>query len=211
MLRSRRRTLVITVSAGSVVVKAPLGFPDVRIREFVAQKADWIEKKLEQFSSDRFASVRAGKTILCDGAEYPLVYGASRCGEEGGVFYMKDGPSVRSYFLRTRGPGIERELGVLSARTGIHFSAVCLRDFKARWGSCDAEGKICLNWRLAMLPPRLRAYVLIHELCHRRHLDHSAAFWAEVSGFCPQYRALRKELKEYSFLTLLYRTPRPSK
>ena len=84
-----------------------------------------------------------------------------------------------------------------------------LRDFKARWGSCDAKGVVSLNWRLTMLPLPLRDYVLVHELCHRRHLDHSPAFWAEVARFCPDYAHLRGELRAYSFLTLLYRKRSP--
>ena len=57
-----------------------------------------------------------------------------------------------------------------------------------------------------MVPPALRQYVYIHELCHRMHFDHSPDFWRAVGAFCPDYRTARRRLKEYSFLMLLYRS-----
>lgn len=206
VVRSRRRTLVISVSAGSVVVKAPVGFSDELIRAFVEKKRDWICKKLEQFSDPRFDDVREGKVLLLDGEPHCLRFGSVRCRETGGVFFMKNAAAMREYFKRTRGPLLEREFGMLSARIGIPFSSVAVRDYKARWGSCDASGNISLNWRLCMVPPALRQYVYIHELCHRMHFDHSPAFWRAVGAFCPDYRTARRRLKEYSFLMLLYRS-----
>ena len=82
---------------------------------------------------------------------------------------------------------------------------VSVRDFKARWGCCDANKRIRLNWRLSMLPPDLQDYVLVHELCHLKHMNHSSAFWAEVKKILPDYASRKKRLKEYAFLTLLYR------
>lgn len=80
-----------------------------------------------------------------------------------------------------------------------------VRDFKAKWGSCDSRGLIKINWRILFLRPPLREYILVHELCHLKFLNHSADFWAEVEQFCPSYRKLRKELKDMAFLTELYR------
>ena len=71
--------------------------------------------------------------------------------------------------------------------------------------AAGSDKKIKLNWRLLMLPPDLRRYVLIHELCHLRQMNHSCAFWALVQTFCPSYKQCLRRLKEYSFLTGLYR------
>ncbi len=205
VLRSRRRTLVITVSADSVVVRAPLGMPDAAIAAFVAEKRGWIERKLREYADDRFAAVRSGECLLDAGIQRPVRFGAPRDGEGAEGFFFRSALSVRRYFERTRGPVLIDALHALSRKAGVSAADVKLRDFKARWGSCDAQGVICLNWRLSMLPLPLRDYVLLHELCHRRHLDHSPAFWAEVSRFCPDYARLRGELRAYSFLSLLYR------
>ncbi len=208
IVRSRRTTIAITVSAGSVVVRAPFGVSDESIRAFVVSKRAWIDRKLEEYTGGRFASVRNGESILDAGVERAVHFGANANGEGEDGFYFRGAASVRRYFERTRGPILIEALFVLSRRVGVSVTDVKLRDFKSRWGSCDERGVICLNWRLSMLPIPLRDYVLIHELCHRRRLDHSPAFWREVSRYCTGVTSLRRQLRDYAFLSLLYRRGR---
>ena len=73
-----------------------------------------------------------------------------------------------------------------------------VKDQKTRWGSCSAKGNVNFNYQLAFLPDELLDYVVIHELAHRRHMNHSRAFWAEVEKYCPDYLERREQLKEYS-------------
>lgn len=89
----------------------------------------------------------------------------------------------------------------LSAVCRLPFRAFRLTDAKGKWGSCNSEHCIALNWRLIILPTELRDYVIVHELCHTKYLNHSAAFWSEVARFLPNYRTLRSRLKEFGFLT----------
>ena len=205
IVRSRRRTLTITVSEGKVVVRAPLGASDELVGRFVAEKESWILKKIEEQTGGEFADVMEGKTLLDDGVRKPVKYGAARSEEKGGEFFLKNEKAVRPFFERTRGLFLPDEVFELSRRTGMMPADVSVRDFKARWGCCDADGRIRLNWRLVMLPPALREYVLIHELCHLKEMNHSAAFWKLVGKHCGDYRQRRRQLKKYSFLTRMYR------
>ena len=205
ILRSRRRTLTITVSEGKVVVRAPLGASDELVGRFVAEKEGWILKKIEEQTGGEFADVMEGKTLLDDGVRKPVKYGAARSEEKGGEFFLKNEKAVRPFFERTRCLFLPDEVFELSRRTGMMPADVSVRDFKARWGCCDADGRIRLNWRLVMLPPALREYVLIHELCHLKEMNHSAAFWKLVGKHCGDYRQRRRQLKKYSFLTRMYR------
>jgi len=205
IFRSRRRTLTITVSEGKVVVRAPLGASDELVGRFVAEKEGWILKKIEEQTGGEFADVMEGKTLLDDGVRKPVKYGAARSEEKGGEFFLKNEKAVRPFFERTRCLFLPDEVFELSRRTGMMPADVSVRDFKARWGCCDADGRIRLNWRLVMLPPALREYVLIHELCHLKEMNHSAAFWKLVGKHCGDYRQRRRLLKKYSFLTRMYR------
>ena len=65
----------------------------------------------------------------------------------------------------------------------------------SRWGSCSADGNISLNAKLLLFPPEIVEYVMIHELCHRREMNHSAAFWREVTAFLPDWKIRRSALK----------------
>lgn len=81
---------------------------------------------------------------------------------------------------------------------GVTVGYVTVKNQKTRWGSCSAKGNVNFNYQLAFLPDELLDYVVIHELAHRHHMNHSRAFWAEVEKYCPDYLERREQLKEYS-------------
>ncbi len=83
----------------------------------------------------------------------------------------------------------------MAAQHGLTVTGVSIRNQRTRWGSCGRDGKISLNWRLVLMPPPVRDYVLIHELMHLRRLDHSPAYWKLVAAACPDYRDARQWLR----------------
>ena len=207
LIRSRRRTLSVTVCGGRVTVKAPYGMAEEAIQKFITDKRRWIESKIaeQNLSAARFAAVKNGEALLDAGMVKSVYFGASNNTETNNAFNLKGIGAVRSYFERTRGWLLYEYVHTFSRGMGVSPGDVSLCDFKARWGSCDADGRVKLNWRLTMLPPELRDYVIIHELSHLRELNHSAAFWRIVEKYCPNYRKYRKALRDYAFLTQLYR------
>lgn len=84
-----------------------------------------------------------------------------------------------------------------SAHFGVRYRDIVLSNAKTLWGTCRRDGLIRMNWRLAFLDEALIDYVLAHELAHTIHMNHSAAFWAQVERMCPDYRALRRRLKQF--------------
>lgn len=207
VIRAKRKTICVSVKDGSVVVRAPLYMTEERVARFVEEHGAWIARRLaeQKASEDRFADVRGGRSILVAGREKPLVLGSRKNHEDENAVYLREMKSAQRLFLAERCDLLVEKTALFSKKTGLVPSDVSLRNYKSRWGSCDAEKRIQLNWRLAMLPDDLQDYVIVHELCHLRHLDHSAAFWQEVAKIFPDYKTRRKRLKEYSFLTLLYR------
>lgn len=91
---------------------------------------------------------------------------------------------------------LERELQQLSEYTGLQYSRITIRSQQSVWGSCTAKKALNLNDRLLFLPLKLVRYVVIHELCHTQHHNHSAAFWNLVARFAPAWRTHRRELRE---------------
>jgi predicted metal-dependent hydrolase len=83
----------------------------------------------------------------------------------------------------------------IAAQHGLGVTGVSIRNQRTRWGSCGRDGKISLNWRLVLMPPAVRDYVLIHELMHLKRLDHSPAYWKLVAAACPGYREARQWLR----------------
>jgi predicted metal-dependent hydrolase len=88
-------------------------------------------------------------------------------------------------------------LGELAALHGLQVRRVSIRSQQTRWGSCGRDGHICLNWRLLLMPPPVRDYVLVHELMHLRRMDHSPVFWRLVGEACPGYTEARRWLRQH--------------
>lgn len=81
-------------------------------------------------------------------------------------------------------------------RMGVSYGRICIRHQKTRWGSCSSAGNLNFNCLLMLTPREVLEYVVVHELAHRKHMDHSPAFWKEVENVLPDYRDRRKWLKD---------------
>jgi len=92
---------------------------------------------------------------------------------------------------------LPRRLEELAALSGITIVGVSVRNQRTRWGSCSRRGIISLNWRLIQAPEFVRDYIILHELAHRRHLDHSERFWGEVARLCPEWETAEAWIKQY--------------
>ena len=89
---------------------------------------------------------------------------------------------------------------------GVSYGRITIRAQRTRWGSCSSKGNLNFNCLLMLVPPEVADYVVVHELCHRKELNHSARFWAEVERVLPDYKAYRKWLKDHS-TSLIARLP----
>lgn len=102
-----------------------------------------------------------------------------------------------------RREGIERAKRIFPERTAyfalrmdVDYGRITIREQKTRWGSCSSKGNLNFNWKLVLLAPELLDYVVVHELAHRREMNHSKDFWKIVEAELPDYRERRRRLKE---------------
>ncbi|MBE3552490.1 MAG: M48 family metallopeptidase [Kyrpidia tusciae] len=223
--RPNKKRLTLRVGwDGTIRVSAPLGVAIETIEEFLRQKAKWILVKRTEFARLR-ASVpqktySPGDVFHFLGEPYPLQIKETFTGTPGslrlteGHFYAEINPSWDAETRRERLSHLFREW---YHRAGYHWALhriavygeklrcfpekVAIRDQKTRWGSCTSKGAIYLNWRIFMAPPHVVDYVIVHELAHLRHFDHSPRFWELVESALPTYADAKAWLKEYG-LTL---------
>lgn len=93
-------------------------------------------------------------------------------------------------------PVLQHRAAYYAGLLGVTYGRIAIRDQKTRWGSCSAEGNLNFNWRLIFAPAGVLDYVVVHELAHRKEMNHSARFWAVVEMYMPEYKKYRNWLKE---------------
>ena len=172
VIRSARKSLGLEVwDANTVLARIPTRVSDRELKAFVENHRSWILEKTEVMAE------REEKRKSTPAPQPELLSKTDRM-----KIQLKIGKRVRHY----------------CEAMGVTVGYVTVKNQKTRWGSCSAKGNVNFNYQLAFLPDELLDYVVIHELAHRRHMNHSRAFWAEVEKYCPDYLERREQLKEYS-------------
>lgn len=208
---SRRRSIGIKVYRGQVVVSAPTRAPLGEIQQFVAQKARWIEKHLrlqQQALAEREQNrLDASGHLPFLGDRLQLVnrvgqVGVQRCGndlEVGGDVTQRK-PLLAQWLAQQALDYLAGRTALFAPLVGVQPKGLRVRYYKSRWGSCNRRGELQFNWLLMMAPPAVVDYVVVHELAHIQHFDHSPAFWQLVARVMPDYARHRAWLRQQTIL-----------
>lgn len=174
VIYSARRSLGLEVGTeGLVRVRAPKGTPDREIWRVVEEKKKWIvEHYLEMEARQRAVQ------------------------EKGVPDYVKY-PALENKYRRAAKEKLGQRTAYFARLMGVSYGKVTVRAAKTRWGSCSGAGNLNFHWKLVLMPPEVLDYVVVHELAHRKEMNHSPAFWAEVERILPDYKARRRWLKTY--------------
>ena len=174
VIRSRRKTLCVEIRKGQVFVRVPMKTSEAEIRRFLSEKQQWIETHLAKVH----AQEEAKKDIpLLTEAEIRLLADHAK------VLI----PDRVAYYARI---------------IGVTYGRITIRCQRSRWGSCSSKGNLNFNCLLMFTPREVLDSVIVHELCHRKHMNHSAAFYAEVLRVFPDYKTQDRWLKKNGSLLM---------
>lgn len=174
VIRSSRKSIGLEVRSGKdVLVRIPNRLQDSEVEKFVEKHRKWILEKTALMQSRK-----------------------NTCNSTGAVPAEKLPPEEIEKIKEKIGDRVKYYSQVM----GVTVGRITIRNQKTRWGSCSAKGNVNFNYQLYYLPEELLDYVVIHELAHRSHMDHSGEFWSEVEKYCPDYRRRRKQLKSYDLV-----------
>ncbi len=172
IIRSQRKTISVEITPElRVLVRAPWRMKTADIERFISDKAGWIDAHLEEMR--RRNEERAGRETVTPFTAEELNALADKAKQ---VI-----PDRVAYF---------------APLVGVEYGRIAIRDQRTRWGSCSAKGNLNFNCLLVLTPPEVLDYVVVHELCHLRELNHSPRFWAEVRSIMPDHADKRRWLKE---------------
>lgn len=171
IIRSKRRSLGLEVRPdGSVVVRIPNRLSKKQLMEFFVKHKAWIDEKRHYMMN------RQDIRISTNAVKYDELTAEERL-------------RIKDTFVK--------KAAYYSQIMGVSVGNITIRNQKTRWGSCSSKGNLNFNYQLYYMPEELMDYVVIHELAHRRYMNHSEQFWAEVEKYCPDYRSRRNSLRLY--------------
>ena len=178
VVRSKRRSYGIVVDEeGCVTIRIPLRGSMMTARKLTWDKQDWIyEKVLLQRQRKQQREALQAETEEKYTPE-------QRAGLE-----KRYRQAAREY--------IPKRADYFAQRIGVSYERIRIAEQKTRWGSCSSRGTLSFNWKLMLAPPKVLDYVVVHELCHRKEMNHSPRFWKLVEEIIPDYKEYRKWLKE---------------
>jgi predicted metal-dependent hydrolase len=214
--KAKRVRIQVSVEKGLVIV-VPKRFSPSRVSSLIEKNRQWIERAFEkakslQGSVDRSSDSQLSEQIslLALGQTWTVLF--SR--DDTKPVLVREMPpatllvqgsigdaaacanALKKWLTQRAKENLIPWLKRVSDETELPYSSVSIRQQRTRWGSCSSRGSISLNTRLLFLPPELVTYVLVHELCHTRYLNHSVRFWRLVESYLPDYRHSDRQLRE---------------
>lgn len=207
--RGRRKYLYLCVGPQGVTVKAGMRTSVREIEAALKSKERWVLKKLKETERRRGPALREGELFPVLGEYFPLRFcpGTKRAEAvlREGTLWVSLPPgggeaeasrALEGFYRRTAQEAAKKSLQRMCGLTGLAPKEAKVKKLSASWGRCSADEKISLSLRLAACPEPVIDYVVLHELCHLREMNHSAAFWALVERFMPDWRDRRERLRK---------------
>lgn len=173
IIYSRRKSVSIEVRPDNqVIVRAPERCPRSFIDSFIYKKSDWVVKHLElNLQRQKEKEQRPPEPKLTD--------------------------SQRRRYIETARSIFTQKAAYYARIMGVTYNRIAIREQKTRWGSCSSKGNLNFNWRLIFAPEEVVDYIVIHELAHRKEMNHSKAFYDVVASVMPDYKEQQKWLREH--------------
>ncbi len=225
LIRSKRRkTLLLQVKYGQVTVRAPYSVNSVFIDTFIQEKSSWLRAKVAQQQSEaKPCNFTQGAHLLYLGeivrlnlsfAKKAKVFVSNASLSEKQLNIMISDrvkaklisaeaqakqvkKQLETYFKQQAEQLFYQRVRLLSEQTSLVVSKLTIRQYRARWGSCNNRGEVSLNYLLMMTPLFVIDYVIVHELCHLEYLNHSKNFWNLVEKHSPNYKVAKQWLSDH--------------
>ncbi len=168
---------IIVHEDGRVVVTAPMRAPLYLVKKFVESRKEWIEERVDNFLK---------KNIEEENKNEKLGLPKKMTKAEQIKDYKKHKESAREF--------VEKRIVELNKFYNFEYGKIAIRNQSTRWGSCSRKKNLNFNYKIVKLPIRMADYIIVHELCHLAHFNHSKNFWNLVAQVIPEHLAIRKEL-----------------
>lgn len=223
LIRSNRRSIQLRIQEeGDLLVRAPYGISKQQLDAILKEKEEWILKKQEKIRIERSIRTKnrerpfqTGRELLYCGEKYILKI--ETCSENAKVKIKKDeNKKIIIYSIDSKQEETSKEIEeqlkkwyrqearciltdkckYYSNKMGVTYEQIRVKETKTRWGSCSSLGNLNFNWKILLAPIPVQDYLVVHELAHRKEMNHSRSFYDIVETYFPNYKEVRQWLKE---------------
>ncbi len=220
--KSNVKNITIKVKhPNTVTIVSPKSVNNKFIHDLVVSKSRWILNKLNEFKNKESENP---PILLVDGDKIPYLgnYYTLNVYKEKSILkcalifkedkfiakvpynissndqYIKLRELLVNWYLTEGSKLIKERISIYSKKLSLYPESITLKEQKTSWGTCSSKGNIYINWKILLAPLDIIDYVLVHELCHLKHMNHSKEYWSLVSTIFPNYKEKRNYLKENS-------------
>ncbi len=211
----RKTTDIVIERNGVVTVRAPADYTPEQVDAVVDSKRLWIYRNLAEWKDLNASAVarewvngetflylgRAYRLSLVSGQERPLLLKEGRfclsrtVVEQGGTEAARQ--AFEAYFADKGRQRISERVAWFAPKVGVSVAGIKVKEMGYRWASCGKNGMLNFHWKCMMAPPKIIDYIVVHELCHLHHRNHTDAFWNEVDKVMPDYRERKAWLRKH--------------
>ena len=214
VIRSKRKSISLQVKPEGIILRAPMFSPTVMLKAFALSKLEWLRKHHKQLQSKKINPKKYchGEQWLFLGKPITLkVYQDRKSSivyfEELNEVHISLGSRVKhqenfvkkiliEWYKEQAREYLQMKVPAVANEMGLSYQTIDVREYKARWGSCSSNGNLSFNWRIFMAPTPVIYSVIVHELAHLKHFNHSKQFWQLVKAHCPDYDERHSWLKQ---------------
>lgn len=218
--RKNVKYLRLTVtSEDCLTITAPMYLSDSFINRIIKEKQAWIDKKiaLKRSEKDEFKPFFEGEKVLFAGKTLTITFAdvPNACNVDDILILPRSKSTsnelikkaISDYIMFTAKKILPKRVAYWGEKMALCPTAIKIKNYKSsttsHWGACNGNGQITLNCKLVQLPENLMDYVVIHELCHLKNLNHSEEFWSHVAQYVDNLSNTKAELRKYGFLTVV--------
>lgn len=215
----RKKSIGIKANGQTLELHVPKHLSERALKKVLDSHRDWIQKRLYAFESkpqanfqfqpnelldylgESFVFLPSACThskqikITCEIAQFKLTVPENRWPETDLNTLLT--PVISNWYTEQALDYFEQKMPVYAQQIGVEYTKIQVKNYKSRWGSCYSDGRIQFNWKLMQAPSWVIDYVIVHELCHLKHANHSSAFWSLVQHHYPRTQEAKHWLKTH--------------
>ncbi len=205
LFRSKRRTVAITLnSQGNLIVRAPKDLPSEQLELILQQKANWIERTKNRIQKQQNLSYNPllDHKLILFGQTYSIYFTETNHSIQIGshaIFFPKTKSLIQqliNFYKEQLRTYLHTQLPIWAKTMQVQYRSIKITKAKKRLGSCSGRKILCFSWLNAALPTWVIDYIIVHELAHLKHLNHSPQFWSVVKTYYPNYQLAKKYIRQ---------------